>query len=261
MIRLIEALSPALAFFCARDVIAARIYASMQSYGFGQNTAQFWVQEDMRGEISTLFSLIDGHALLFAAENADVEELAVFLRMLDWRLLHCGKEMARRLALNIESEGCVMRFAQARRAMPPGFHIKETREFDAVYDMLEACGFSALGDRSLWMADLALRCRRGTAQPYFLCEESGKHVGTVSAAAVTKAHAFLGGVGILPETRGKGLGGFLVTSVAHGQQAQGREVTLFCRSGVEEFYTRIGFVRAGTYCVIMKEIESDRGIV
>ena len=76
---------------------------------------------------------------------------------------------------------------------------------------------------------------------------------TASAVAMAKRYCFIGAVGTVPEARGRGLAGQLVTHIALLQQAQGREVWLSCKEELLGFYGSIGFARAGEMATLRKE--------
>jgi GNAT superfamily N-acetyltransferase len=117
-----------------------------------------------------------------------------------------------------------------------------------VYDLLARCGFEEIRQRLPWMADMALRWRRGTARSWRMGGLS-----TASATAIAEGFCFLGAVGTVPEARGRGLAGQLVTYIALQQQAEGREVWLSCGEGLAGFYESIGFARAGEMVTMQKE--------
>jgi predicted GNAT family acetyltransferase len=98
------------------------------------------------------------------------------------------------------------------------------------------------------MADLALRWRKGTARSWMIGGLS-----TASATALAEGYCFIGAVGTLPEARGRGLAGQLVTQIAAAQQAQGREGWLSCKEELAGFYESAGFARAGEMATLQKE--------
>ena len=238
--------------FAPRGVYGARVLAAFRSY-FDMPECQFWVQDN-----TTVLSLVDGFAILSAQENTDWEELAAFLRMQPWSRLQCSADVAEKLPFPVEWRSMVLRFAAPKKEFthdgisvahdpgdPPCKACGLCRDPGEVYDVLARCGLG-VKKRNDWMADLALRWRRGTAQTWML-----GGVCTGSAVAVTPGHIYIGALGTLPEHRGRGLAGQLISHIC-GQYA-GREVWLSCREELQGFYESIGFERVGDMITLQKE--------
>ncbi|MDR1464105.1 MAG: GNAT family N-acetyltransferase [Oscillospiraceae bacterium] len=249
MIRLLEELTPAFVRLCGEDIFGSRILAAARSYGFQLAGSQFWIQSDGTEKLTAALALVDGFALL-RTDGADWEELAVFLKMLSWDQLQCAAEDAAHLPYPTDWISCLMSFSAAKRTSISA-QISPAKDVGDVYDLLAQC-FSDMKDRALWMADLALRWRRGTAESWFIGAVDGSPLGTASAFAVTERHAFLGAVGTLPEARGQGFAGELAARLAEIQQARGRAVWLSCRAELAEFYQSVGFEPAGNMITMRK---------
>ena len=252
MIRLLDGEFEPWELFSARVLAARRSYKDIKE-------SQFWLQELCRGgnfaaraeklgvsggpqaAPTAVCSIADGFAILAAKEDADWEELITFLRMQPWLSLQCGAEIAARLPFPIDWTSILVKYAapgQAGDIAPAGGP-------GEVYDILAQC-FPGMKNRNDWMADLALRWRRGTAKSWVLEGQC-----TASALAVAEHYAFLGAVGTLPGARGRGLAGRLLTHVA--AEMAGREVWLSCREELRGFYESIGFVGAGKMATVKKE--------
>jgi len=263
--------------FAPWDMFGARVLAARRSYE-GLKDAQCWVQEGCRGGIfaaqaqtpqslgsqqanqaqtsdlsggknatpTATLSLVDGFAILSAHENADWEELVAFLRMQPWKQLQCDSATAERLPFPVEWRSMLVRFAAPKKESLGD--IAPADDPGAVYDILARC-FPDMQNRNDWMADLALRWRRGTARSWIM-----DNACTASALAMTEEYAFLGALGTLPEARGKGLAGRLLTHIA-GEMA-GREIWLACREELQGFYEGIGFVREGEMVTVRKEADA-----
>ena len=220
------------------DIYSARVLAAYRSY-FDMPECQFWAQDN-----SSVLSLVDGFAVLSAKPSADWEELAAFLHMQPWSRLQCSAEAAAMLPFAIEWRSMMLCFAAPKKE----FSIEKITIADdpgMVFDILTRCGLG-VQNRNDWMADLALRWRRGTAQTWIL----GKAC-TGSAIAITEDYVFVGALGTLPEARGKGLAGRLLARIA-GEMA-GREIWLSCREELQGFYESIGFERTGGMLTLYKE--------
>jgi len=217
------------------DMFSARVLAAYRSY----DDALCWAQDD-----TSVISLVDGFAILSVKKNADWEELIAFLHMQPWSRLQCDADTAARLPFPVEWRSMLVWFV-APKMKPGNANIALASDPGVVYDILARCGLG-VKNRNDWMADLALRWRRGTAQTWLLGEAC-----TGSAVAVTEEFAFIGALGTLPEARGKGLAGKLISHIC-GQYA-GREIWLSCREELQGFYEGIGFERAGDMITLQKE--------
>ena len=224
--------------FTPWDIYGARVLAAYRSY-YDIQECQFWAQDD-----SSVISLVDGFAVLSAKECADWEELAAFLRMQAWSRLQCDAEAGEKLPFPMEWRSMSLRFVAPKKEFAHDA-IAVAHDPGKVYDILARCGLGAQ-KRNDWMADLALRWRRGTAQTWMLGEAC-----TGSAVAVTPEYIFIGALGTLPEYRGQGFAGQLVSHIC--EQYAGREIWLSCRKALQGFYESIGFERAGDMITLKKE--------
>jgi len=189
-------------------------------------------------------SIVDGFVILSTKENAEWEELIAFLHMQPWRQLQCMEEVAARLPFPIEWTSMLVKFT-APRQEPSNDSLTIAGDPGEVYDILARC-FPDMKNRNDWMADLAMRWRKGTAQSWTL-----DGMCTASAIALTENYAFLGALGTLPEARGKGLAGKMLTHIAAA--LGGREIWLSCREELRGFYESIGFEWAGSMITLQKE--------
>jgi len=239
--------------FIPWDIFSARVWAARRSYDDGQ----FWVQNHPAlraplhgGECTAAISLVDGFAMLAAKESAGWEELLAFLQMQPWVRLQCTDQTAAKLPFPAEWTSVLMRFGAPKRVPldPDPCPLTLAADVGEVYDMLVRCGFEGMRERLPWMADMALRWRRGTAQSWI-----AGGLSTASATALSQGYCFIGAVGTVPEARGRGLAGQLVARIAIQQRALGREIWLSCREERAGFYESVGFVRAGEMVTMRKE--------
>ncbi|MDR2525595.1 MAG: GNAT family N-acetyltransferase [Oscillospiraceae bacterium] len=246
MMRLVETETPAFTAFCADDVLGARILAALRSYANlpGEN-AQCWVQTDELESITAALSCVDGFGILFAAQAADFEELAAFLKVSPCVKLQY--DAAARIPCVRTSPSRLMRFHASARPTVRGVAIEPAEELNEVYDLLVRCDFPGFTkNRGAWLADMALRIRRKTAHSWILRQKACA-AATASALSLTDGIAFLGAVGTLPEKRGQGLAGALVEQIAAELQAAGKRVYLCCRKELQGFYESVGFTAAGEW--------------
>jgi len=224
------------------DIYSACVLAAYRSY-FDMPECQFWRQDDV-----SVISLVDGFALFATQKNADFEELVAFLHMQPWSRLQCDAEIAAKLHFPVEWRSALFRFAASKKENASD-SVAVADDPGEVYDILARC-FPDMKNRNDWMADLALRWRRGTAKSWTIAAD-GAAVCTASAIALTEQYAYLGAVGTLPEARGRGLAGRLLTHAAEALAV--REVWLSCREELRGFYESIGFERTGDRVTLQKE--------
>jgi len=189
-------------------------------------------------------SLVDGFAILAVKQDADREELTAFLQIQPWARLQCDAGAAARLPFPHAWRSMMLRFAAPKKELVCET-ITVASDPGEICDILARCGLG-IKNRNDWMADLALRWRRGTAKTWILGEAC-----TASAMAVTPGQVYIGALGTLPEHRGKGLAGRLISHIC-GQHA-GREVWLSCREELQGFYESVGFERTGDMITLKKE--------
>jgi len=229
--------------FEAWDSLSARVLASWQSYD-----SHAWLQHPpppplAEGGLAAVISIVDGFAVLAANENANWEELGLFLRMQPWSRLQCESQFAANLPFETEWASLIMRFASAK--MPPAASCRIASDPAIACDILTQCDLN-IKNRNDWMADLALRWRRGTAKTWLLDD-----ICTGSAVAIAPGHVYIGAVGTLPEHRGQGHASRLVAHIC--AYYHGREAWLSCREGLGNFYGKIGFEIAGEMSTLTKE--------
>lgn len=215
--------------FVPWDSFSARVLAAWRSC---DGTDQQWQQNNTRAALSVRG---DGFAVLAAHDDANWEELILFLQMQPWNRLQCAAETAARLYFETEWTSLVMRFVEPK--LVPAQHCCLAADPREVYEILTHCGLE-VKHRNDWMADLARQWRCGTAKTWMLGGAC-----TASAAAVTGEHIWLAAVGTLPEHRGQGLARQLVAHVC--AQFNDHTVWLTCREELCGFYETIGFVPAG----------------
>jgi len=222
--------------FVPWDLFSARVLGAYRSYG----DALCWTQDG-----ASVMSLVNGFVFLAAKESADWEELTAFLQMQPWAQMQCGEEVAAKLPFRSDWAGLVFRFVGQKQAPMAPMDYSINPGPAAIFDLLKRCGFH-LGDRAEWMADLAMRWRKGTARSWLLGDAC-----TASAIDITDTHVYVSVVGTAPEHRGKGLAGQLLTHICG--YYRGRTVWLTCGEGMRGFYESIGFEAAGRAVMMNKE--------
>ena len=234
MIRMLEAAS--IKQFNPWDIYSARVLSAWRTYEDGQ----FWQQNDHQAALS----LVDGFLHFSAKESADFEELTAFLQMLSWERLRCDSALAERLPFPLEQQGMTVRFIAPKKQGNPPIHL--VKEIDEFFEIIKQ-GFPDI-DQHAYAKDLALRWQHGTAQTWTL-----DGLCTASAVDITEKFCFLGGVATLPQARGKGLAGKLLTEIASAHQRAGRDVYLSCKRELLPFYESVGFAAVNDYAILCKE--------
>ena len=220
--------------FAPWDSFSARVLASWHS-GDGQH----WRQDNA----AVLFVRDDGFAVLAAHDDADWEELTLFLQMQPWHRLQCDAKTAARLPFETEWTSLVMRFEEPK--LLPAQQCRLATDPREVFDVLTHCGLES-ERRNDWMADLARRWRLGTAKTWMLGQGC-----TASAAAIAGGHVSLAAVGTLPAQRGQGLASQLVAQVC--EHYKDYVVWLTCREELRGLYEAIGFAATGEMITLQKE--------
>lgn len=256
MIRLIESNFQEILAFCERDSFGTRIAASITAYSTLGSFARFYVQEH-DGELSAAISCIDGNiTLCINFENADCAELLYYIRAFGCKTLICDAEFFKKTGTIPSHTGAVVSFTDSESFSSELINLKysQSENYKSAYSILQICGFSDLGNYSDWLADISLRFRRGVSKIY-LAEYGETACATASILFQTDKSAFMGGIGTLPDYRGRGIAGAMVSGIARDLTQKGMGVTLFCKEPLLKFYNKIGFKKTGSWA-IMKE---DKG--
>jgi GNAT superfamily N-acetyltransferase len=250
MLRLLAENENELTDFCERDVFGTRISACMNVYGTVYPFALFYLQENGE-QVTAALCKIDEAMTLCCAVNADYEELLQFVKAVGFDSLICDASACSRLGLEPKKNGFVVEFKEIKKEVDyQRVFFADGCELADVYDILNCSSFDGLGSRSQWLSDVGFRVNRGSARAA-AAQEDGKLVACAMVLFETKTAALIGAVATLPEYRGKGCAGALVTSLALGEKAMNKRVELLCASnGIVDFYQKIGFETTGEWALI-----------
>jgi len=210
------------------DSFSCRVHAVWKTY----DDAQCWTQSS-----NAVISLVDGFAILAAKKQADWEELTAFLQFQPWARLQC--DSAVELPFTTKWSSLIMRLTSPKQ-LPVSADIIPAHDPRIVRDIH--------GKNDVWMANLALRWRRGTTQTWTL-----NNVSTASAAAITPEHIYIGAVETLPEHRRQGYASQLVAHIC--EEYRDRTVWLNCREELRGLYENLGFEQMGTRQMITMKKE------
>ena len=224
--------------FCDRDVFGTRIKAYFNCYSTDYDFVKFWMQTDENGSVTAAISRIDGDMTL-CAYNADYEELLQFVKIVGFNTIQCRREAAAKFTEDETLWGYVVRYENATQER--SVEIKEDYELKEIYNIIKAANLTGVGDYMPWLSDTTFRINRNTATP-LLAHVDGKSAGCAMVLFRTDKAALLGAVATVPEFRGRGIAGALVTRLANKELSDGKRTELLCKNdSIVDFYKSIGF--------------------
>lgn len=219
-----------------QDAYAARIQALFKTYGAQCPFAEFWTQAE-----NAAVCRVDGVMTLCCNENADYEELKIFIETVGCKTLVCSYEVCAKLGYAPSACSHIVEYTGDVCANP----FCGNPDLKQMHSLLLLCGFT-MGDYGSFLADFAARLNRGTAKTAVIASDSLD--ACASALFIGEKSVLLGAVATNPEKRGKGLASELVSALAGEMKMQGKRVFLFCREdSLLEFYKKIGFVACGKW--------------
>lgn len=243
MIKLLsEQYIPAFSDVCKNDAAGLRIFACYLSYGTKFPFCEFWVQ--IKNEkVCAAVSRLDG-AVTVCGAPCNFEELAEFLSAVGFSDIFCMAGVAENLPFKRLSSGCVL---------SGGFGSEEdeqlldyTAPLSDIYEILKTGGAAdiQIGAFDSWYTDVSHRVRHSTALTAAFVS-GGKPAACIMCSALTETSALIGGVTVLPEYRGRGIGKKLVSGMCYRLLKSGRRLWLCCREEKYAFYKALGFERSG----------------
>lgn len=201
-----------------------KIRALCRAYGFEYDFCRVYAQ----GERAFL-SLLDGSAVLWAAQGADFGELADFLRMNGFSELFCGGEAARELSARLglaPRQALLMRFDGRTQEFPVDY----SPQLSDVYAIVgQAFGM----EFEPWYLDLSHRIRHGVSTAAL----AGRSALVIQHRA--NGEALLSQVATDLLYRGQGSASKLILGVCAALSPD--RVFVLCERRLEGFYARLGF--------------------
>ncbi len=190
---------------------------------------------------------LDGDMTLCCRSTANFEEIAEFLRFAGYKSVVCTAETSMNIGFMPDSSGLRLRHTgeimqcDIKTESPVSFE-----EYKAVFDTLVICGHFRENGFNDWYADITRRINSSTASLSYI-RENGRAVSSASVLFETEDSIFLGAVSTLPECRGRGLAGKIVSSLLTNDKT----CRLNCRNNgiFENFYKPLGFVLEGEFTV------------
>jgi len=241
MIKLIESKNDITA--SEDNPFGCKIRSVEEAYGIEEAFARFWVQDG-----GSLLAKLDDAAVLEDRE-ADWEELAEFLRMLDVKTVSCSEKAAECLGLPVSLCGEIMllRGPVKSACLPEAERNPGLREIYALLSAARSETFLPPEFEPFYM-DMSYRTRHGAAMSVGV--RSGETlVACAFCASMTEHAAVLSAVAVLPQYRHKGFGRSAVTALAEMLERE-RIYILRADGANEEFYRSMGFVPDGRWAQI-----------
>lgn len=230
-------------------VTGNRIYTLYNLYGYESRNVMFWVQLDEDNAAVAVLAG-DGDALhICASDNADVNELEDFIHFMGFRTVYTSANLSSVAGMSLSGTVNVMSYT--------GSHVRlndldspmcETpRRLMDVYSLLSDCDESFAAETSLenWYAHTSLLLRRGFGHCLGLYN-NGKLVSTAGVYVTGQSHAIIGGVATLPEYRGQGYAGALISHLVSIITGENRvPVVLVEDINHAAWYNSLGFIPCG----------------
>lgn len=241
MLRIVENDSIlAMVDYCTGDPFGCRIMATYNTYGLGNDFAQFWLQLDDHGKVTAVVGSLDNGLTVCAKGEYDHEEIDAFVDML------AGKNGALRPAREGEiADGLLMKLD--RTLMAPGSgEIELNPPIEDLYSVIERCqyiGFHVPAFEPFYV-DMRTRIKAGTAMTALL----RKDIMPVSCAAFHLAAgvAVLNTCATIPVYRGQGCGA-ACTQALINRIDENTDAYVFCMPGLCDYYQKMGFRVAGGF--------------
>ncbi len=236
--------------FCDRDVFGTRIKTYFNCYSTDYDFVKFWVQTDESGAVTAAISRVDGDMTL-TAENADLEELLQFVKIVGFNTIQCKRTVAKMLTDDEALWGYVVRFENEKENY--NINLKKNFELKEIYAIIKAENLTGVGELLPWLSDTTFRINRNAARAV-LAELDGENAGSAMVLFKTDKAALLGAVATVPKFRGRGVARALVTLLANEELKNGKRVELLCKNdSIVEFYKAIGFKTADEWSLITDE--------
>lgn len=234
--------------FCQKKLCGTRIASFLDSYGYSYQFARFWVQKK-DDNITAVLSCVDGAASLEANDEADFEELAMFLPFAEMKTLFSKRSVAEKLSVNTISASFSMEYVNKNEESFNELKIISNPDLKSVYSCLAAAFLKKdLPSFEDWLPDVSFRIRRETAEA-FLLQESGVDASAAMAVAKSNSSVVLGGVATKPEFRNRGYAGHMVQRLSAFYTRQNKKVFLCCDENKVNFYKNLGFAPGEEYSI------------
>lgn len=228
-----------------QDSFLCRILCLYHSYGANAKFADFWYQQNEAGTIVGVLSRVDGQMVLYTTEQAEMNEICLFIQAVGASSVLCNKDCKLSLRGKTVTTGKVL------TCKPPlpytGRTVDKQPDLKQVYKLLKnTFRNSFYPDYESFYLDLSHKIRHGTARCYSIV--ANRHL---AAAALTVAEtdraAVIGSVAVDHDYRRQGLGVAVLSAVAGDLSRENKQVFLYTEenSPATVFYHKAGWTPRG----------------
>lgn len=226
--------------FLPADPFSAVITSLAKTYGTERDFVRFYIQENYAA-----LSILDGNVNIYADENADIEEIKVFLDMMGYASVRADKKLIDKLGLKTDDTSYIVKYIGNEVPRPDGF--VDDYDFKKVYNLLVSAGFE-LPDYSAYVTDICSRINKGAAS--FGGIASDNIDSCCFRLFEGEKSILLGAVATAKSARGKGLASALVPYMAWAE----KPAFLFTRNDkLLDFYKNCGFEKYGNWAISYQE--------
>ena len=219
------------------DTAAIKIFCNYAAYGNYPQIALFWQQTDREGNITALFSMIDG-AMCISVNNGDLNEIQEFVSAVNPNSIFTSYNTAENLKLNITTVCTDM--VKKDKTVASNIGPNASGNLFWLYDVLSD-NFD-LGDRDCVIADISHRIRHNCCG-YVTTNCSG------ALLYYTDKYALINGIAVIKEKRRTGIGTSALNRLT--EIAGDRPVYVCASASAVNFYLKNEFKIIGksAYCL------------
>ena len=226
--------------FLPAEPFPAVITALANTYGADYDFVKFYIQED-----KAALSILDGNINIYAGEDADIDEIRLFLEMMGYVSVRADEEIIKKIGLDASDSSYTVRYKGEE--VPEPLNFIDDYDFRHVYNLLVSSGFE-LSDYSAFLTDICSRINNNSASFGGIGNE--RLESCCFRLFDGDKSVLLGAVATDEKSRGKGLASSLVPYMAKGE----KPAFLFTRNdGLLEFYKNCGFEKYGRWAITYSE--------
>lgn len=229
--------------FCDRDICGIKSLCQIKAYGFERDFLEIWCMRNEE-EVCTIVTRFYDDITISSSEEADFEQLKVFLDMFYWKTVMCPKWLCEKLDLKNATVKNGYKYSAKLISDCSAERLLED-DFRSAYSLIsrEIPGsFKESRDAFLsFLSDYTFRERRGFARG-FCTHSDGKLSSVAITSAETDKNAIISGVACDSSLRKKGLGKNTVHAIAESLVKSGKKpFVIALNESAEGFYEHIGF--------------------
>lgn len=228
--------------FCDRDICGIKSLSQIKAYGFERDFLEIWCMRNEK-EVCTIVTRFYDDITITSSEEADFEQLVVFLDMFYWKTVMCSEWLSEKL--DFENFTVKKGYKYIAESTDFSANMLTEDDFRSAYSLIsrEIPG-SFKDDREAYLSflsDYTFRERRGLARG-FCTHSDGKLSSVAITSAETDKNAIISGVACDSSLRKKGLGKNTVHAIAESLVESGKKpFVIALNESAEGFYEHIGF--------------------